>query len=105
MAALGFSLIKSSEPYQHGLNAAKANSAVIAAMGSPVEAGVLVNGKIHTTNDSGDADLAIPVSGPKGSGKVFVTATRSAGVWSYSAVVFKADGSPKRINLEPTPTP
>src|SRR3954470_2898454 len=58
-------ILKSSEAYQTAVARAKSNEKVIAALGTPMEEGFPM-GKVNTNNDEGDADLSIPLTGPKG---------------------------------------
>jgi hypothetical protein len=58
-----------------------------------------VTGNINFANDSGNADLAIPLSGPQGHGTVYVVARKSAGTWSYDRFEVELDGAEERINL------
>jgi Cytochrome oxidase complex assembly protein 1 len=69
--------------------------AVIAKLGTPVTRGMFANGSYAiNTNGTGSVDLALPVSGPNGSGKLLIVGTRSNHQWSYSRlVVVPADGS------------
>jgi hypothetical protein len=68
-------------------------------LGTPIEEGWMVSGSINTSTTSGDADLAVPISGPKGRGKIFVTAHKSSGAWEYQVMLAAIDGSDQRINL------
>ena len=73
-----FSAIKSTDVYKHALARAKADPAVIEALGSPIKEGFLVSGNTNVNGASGEANLAIPVSGPKGNGTIYVAATTRA---------------------------
>lgn len=96
-------LIKSSDAYQGALTRAQTAPAVIAALGSPVTDGWFFTGNINITGSSGDADLSIPVSGPKGRATVHAVAHRKVGVWHFDhLVVALADGS-TRIDLSEPP--
>ncbi|HEX7260968.1 MAG TPA: cytochrome c oxidase assembly factor Coa1 family protein [Luteolibacter sp.] len=66
--------IKSSEPYKAPLAKAVANPQVQAALGTPVIDGFFMSGRINTAGPTGNASLEIPISGPKGKGKLFVEA-------------------------------
>lgn len=92
-------MMRSSEPYQVALRQARADPKVAEELGSPLEEGFFAQGSISTTNDSGSAELAIPVSGPKGSGVVEVAASRSAGVWTLQHVLVRVEGSGKELPL------
>jgi len=66
-----FGMIKSSEPYKHALAQAQSNPQVVAAVGTPIKASFFAGGNINLNNDAGNADLVIPVTGPKGAGTIF----------------------------------
>jgi hypothetical protein len=100
-----FGAIKSSEPYQHALVQARANPAVIAALGTPIEPGTFPSGTINIINSSGNADLTIPIAGPNGSATIYVIATKSAGQWTYTTLEVQPANSTNRIPLQPTPAP
>jgi hypothetical protein len=102
-----FGLMKQSDPYRHGLQAAQTHPAVIAALGSPIEPGFFASGNIHVDNASGEAKLAIPISGPKGEGTLYVEAEKQRGRWNYSALEADVGPGQPRIDLLPNapPTP
>jgi FlaG/FlaF family flagellin (archaellin) len=81
-----FGMIKSSDAYKEAIAQAKASPAVQSALGTPIEEGLLVTGNVNVNNDSGEANLAIPLSGPNGAGTLYVEAVKSAGAWSYSTL-------------------
>jgi Cytochrome oxidase complex assembly protein 1 len=93
-------ILKSSEPYQTAVAQAKANEKVVAALGTPIEEGFPM-GKVNTNNDTGDANLSIPLSGPKGKCTVYVVGTRSGGVWTYSKMSATITGTGEEIDLSP----
>jgi hypothetical protein len=95
-----FGLMKSCEACQEAIARAKANPSVQAALGTPVEDGLFVTGKISLSGTSGSADVRIPLSGPKGKAGIFVVASRSGGIWSYSTLVVAVDGTGERIDLQ-----
>ncbi len=99
IVALVFGLIKSSDVYKDALTQAQANESVSEALGSPIEAGFLVTGSINISGSSGDADIAIPISGPKGSGTIYAVATKSGGAWTFSTLNVQIKGSEERMNL------
>jgi hypothetical protein len=94
-----FGLMKSSDVYKEALARAKANPAVVRALGVPIEEGLFVSGSIQVSGPSGNADLAIPLSGPRGKGKVFLEARKSAGRWSFSKLLVEVDETKERIDL------
>jgi cytochrome oxidase complex assembly protein 1 len=94
-----FGTIKSSDVYQQALAKARSNQAVVGELGEPIEPGWLVSGTISVRDDSGNADLRIPVSGPKKSGAVYATAIKKQGKWDITALEVEIEGETKRINL------
>src|SRR3712207_3736712 len=80
---VAMSAIKSSEVYQGALKVAQAHPAVIERLGQPVEDGWFIQGNIKLDAAGGSANLAIPLSGPKGSGALHVRAVSPDGAWMY----------------------
>ena len=93
-------ILKSSEPYQTAVARAKANDKVVTALGTPIDEGFPM-GKVNTNNDSGEADLSIPLTGPKGKCTVYVVGTRTAGTWTYSKMSATITGTGDEIDLSP----
>jgi hypothetical protein len=58
-----------------------------------------VLGNIETTPTSGRAELAIPVSGPKGSGTLYVEAHKQAGLWKVDSLQLGIKDSEERTDL------
>ena len=96
---LAFSVMKSSDVYKEALARARAEPAVIEALGTPIRDGMFVSGKTNANGASGDADLAIPISGPKGKATLYVVATKSTGSWDFSSLVVEMHGTKERIDL------
>jgi hypothetical protein len=94
-----FSAMKSSDVYREALARAKAAPAVVAALGLPIKDGMFVSGSTNVNSASGEANLAIPISGPKGEGTLYVAATKSVGVWNYSSLVLEMKRTKRRIDL------
>jgi hypothetical protein len=69
-----FAAMKNSDVAKESLLRAQKNVALVQKVGTPIQAGWLVSGSINVSTTSGDADLAVPISGPKGQGKIYVTA-------------------------------
>jgi len=91
--------IRSSDAYQQALAKAKANPEVALRLGQPIQPGWFISGSINVSGPSGDADLSIPISGPKGKGTVYVVGKKSAGEWSYTRMEVEVEGQPGRIDL------
>jgi hypothetical protein len=91
--------IRSSDAYKQAMAKANANPEVVLRIGQPMQPGWLVSGNISVSGPSGDADLAIPVSGPKGKGTIYAVAKKSAGQWTFSRLEVEIEGQPGRIDL------
>lgn len=76
-------LIRNSDVVQGAVARAERDPQVVAALGTPLEVGWLTLGSIETSNGGGNADLTLPISGPRGSGQMIVEAVRREGVWQY----------------------
>ena len=94
-----FGAMKSTDVYKSALAQAEHHPSVIEALGSPVKAGLLVSGNTNINGASGEANLSIPISGPKGKGKIYVAATKSLGEWNYSGLVVEIEKNHQRIDL------
>jgi hypothetical protein len=94
-----FSAVKSTDVYKDALTRAKTHPAVIEALGSPVTDGFLVSGNTNVNGASGETNLSIPISGPKGKGTIYVAATKSLGRWNYSGLIFEIAKTHQRIDL------
>jgi hypothetical protein len=94
-----FSLFKTSDAYVMGLAAARADPRVAERLGTPIETGFFTTGNINVSGGgSGNANLAIPLHGPKASGTLYVVARRSAGEWKLLRLALDpGDGS--RLDL------
>ena len=94
-----FGLLKSTDAYQQGMSRARSDPVVIEALGLPIKDGWFLTGSVEVNAQSGTADLQIPVSGPKGAGTIYVAGTKIAGVWTYSRLNIKLDGSGQTVEL------
>jgi len=108
LAVLGFvglvfygvsSMMKSSDAYQLAVAQARMDPEVVSALGEPIVEGFLASGNINTNGSSGKADLAIPISGPKGGATIYLSATKSVGKWTFKDLVVEVDKSKDRIDL------
>jgi hypothetical protein len=97
--------IKSSDAYVGAIARAKASPAVTAALGAPLHEGWLVTGNIHVSGPTGLAELAIPVSGPKGQATIYVEATKHLGAWQFDHLVVQLEPTHERIDLAPIAPP
>ncbi len=94
-----FAGLKQSDAYKMAVARAKADPAVIEALGSPINEGWFMTGSTHVEGPGGEANLGIPISGPKGKGTLYAVATKSAGRWNYTTLEVEVSGREDRINL------
>jgi hypothetical protein len=94
-----FGALKSSGAYTEALARARADPRVKKALGEPIEPGFWVNGKVSAGGGGESADLAIPVSGPKGAGTLYAVGHNAGGGWQFSTLEVAVEGAPDRINL------
>jgi hypothetical protein len=100
-----FGLLKSSEPYQHAVAVASSNPDVVRELGAPIAPGWYVSGSINVSENSGDANLAIPLNGTLRHGTVYVVAKKIDGVWKYTSLKTLVEGHEAPIELLPLPPP
>jgi hypothetical protein len=94
-----FGAMKSTVVYKEALARANADPAVIEALGSPIKEGYFMSGSTNVNGASGESNLAIPISGPKGKGTIYVSAQKSLGEWRYSGLVVEVGKTHQRIDL------
>ena len=91
LVVIVFGAIKSTDVYKNARDRAASDPRVIAALGSPVQAGLFVSGNVHANNGTGDAAIELPISGPNGKGRVHAVATRDSSGWHYSVLTVKPE--------------
>lgn len=94
-----FGFMKSSDVYKEAIARAKAEPAIVQALGSPIREGFFVTGNINVNGSSGEASLAIPISGPNGKATIYVEASKSLGQWTFSHLVVEIEKTGERIDL------
>lgn len=99
IALVVFSAMKSTDVYKDALARVEAHPSVIEALGSPIKEGFLVSGNTNVNGASGEANLSIPISGPKGKATIYVAAIKSLGEWNYSGLVVEIEKTHERIDL------
>jgi hypothetical protein len=96
---LTFGMMKSSDAYGLAMARAQASPEVRAALGEPIQAGYMVSGRVNVSGPAGDANMSIPLSGPRGSGTLYLVAEKSAGQWRFEELVLEVEASGARIDL------
>src|ERR1700752_3942738 len=85
--AIVFGALKSSDAYKTALARAKADPRVVSALGSPTEDGFFPMGKTNVSGTSGQSDMTVSLSGPKGKGTLYFVASKFAGQWTFSKLM------------------
>lgn len=93
--------LKSSAPYEDTVALVQSHPEAIAALGEPIKAGMWLTGNISINNGEGEASFSVPVSGPDGSGTLFIEAEKRAGskTWDYSRRELQIEGDDDRTIL------
>jgi hypothetical protein len=93
-----FGVIKRSDVYEGAVARARSHPAATAALGEPIETGWFVSGSVEASGSGGEANLSVPLEGPRGEGTLYVEATKQAGAWSYQLLELAVEGG-ERIDL------
>ena len=99
IVAVIFGAMKMADPYQDAMARAQAHPEVVSELGEPITEGWFISGNINVNGPTGQANLAIPVSGPEGSGTIYVEGEKRAGTWDYDVMEIQIDGRADRISL------
>lgn len=94
-----FGLMKSSDVYQRAVATAKADVSVQQALGTPIQEGFFVSGNVNVSGPSGQADLSIPLEGPRSKASLYVIATKSGGQWTFSTLIVEMKDTGQRVDL------
>jgi hypothetical protein len=89
-----FGAIKSSSVYTEAVRRAQSNPQVIARLGTPIEPGWWVSGNVNIHNDSGTAQITIPIHGPKTSATIHADAIEENNSWKFTRLVVEGGGPP-----------
>lgn len=92
------SLLKNTDAYRLGLARLQASAAAVDALGPPISTG-MVQGSIHTTGPSGNADISFSVKGRRAEGTVYLQAHKDMGRWQVERAELEIDGRAGRIDL------
>ena len=92
--------IRSSDVAKEAVARAQSNPIVVQRLGAQIKEGWMMSGSINVSaGGSGDAELAVPISGPQGKATVYVTARKIAGTWNYSQMLAAIEGSGEKIDM------
>ena len=92
-------MLKQSDAYKTALARAQANPAVIEAIGAPISQTGTVSGNSNVNGATGEANLSVPLRGPKGKATLYVEAKKSADTWYFQSMQVKVEKTGERIDL------
>ena len=99
LVVMVFGLLGNSDVSNLAFATANSNPTITERLGHPLKKGWFVSGSIEVNPASGHAELAIPISGPKGKGTLYAEAHKQAGLWHMEILQFGSEDSNERINL------
>lgn len=91
--------ISGSAPYQDALSKAQEDEYIIQLLGEPIETDGIMQGEISFKNNTGIADISIPIKGPKGTATVYVIGTKENDQWTYSELYVIPDETNEQVDL------
>ena len=97
--AFVFKALGESEAAQASLREAQASTVLIEEIGEPMTVGWLVMGSVNVSNDSGEADIIVPIEGPKGTASVHTIEVREGGVGTMQEMTATVAGSGTTVDL------
>ena len=92
-------LLRSSDAFEDAVELARSNAVVIEALGEPIKAGWLPKGNLSISGSSGEADLSISLTGPQGTGTLYVVGSMRAMKWTFERAEVEIDATGERIDL------
>lgn len=94
-----FSAMRGSTVSQETFARVQASPVAQSLLGTPMEMGWIITGSVKTTNAEGNADMWIPVSGPKEAASVHVIGKKVNDQWNYIEMTLVTETTHKRIDL------
>ena len=92
-------LMTGSEPYEYALEKATNDPIVIQYLGDAIESNGMMQGNISLNNNSGQANITIPIKGNKDKGVITVVGKKNNGEWIYEELYVKIKEKNITINL------
>ena len=95
--------IRQSDVYRMAMAKARQNPRLVQILGTPIEPGWLASGSIQIENDSGSANLTIPIHGPREKAKMYLDARKRMGEWTFNSLTVKTDAGDQIELVPPKP--
>jgi len=92
-------LFTGAEPYKDGLAKVQQDEYLLSLLGEPIETDGIMQGNISYTNGDSNANIAIPIKGPKNTAKVYVVGTKENNKWSYTEMYVIINETDEQIDL------
>lgn len=88
-----------SVPYKDALAKVNEDEYVLEILGEPIENNGIMNGNISYKNNTGSADISIPIKGPKGEARLYVVGSKKDEQWAYSELYVIISETDEQIDL------
>ena len=80
------SALEGSQPYEYALEKINQDDEITNALGKPIEKDGMIQGSYNNSNGKKTADMKIPITGPNGSGVLFIEASGENDNWTYHVI-------------------
>lgn len=84
-------MMEGSQPYEYAFELINKDEELLKILGSPIEKDGMIQGNINWKNGDKSAKMAIPIAGPKGTGKLYIDATGKGDEWNYHEIRIEVD--------------
>ncbi len=92
-------LMTGSDPYKEALAKVKQDEYVIGILGEPIETDGIMQGNLSFENNTGNANISIPIKGPNGKAKLYVVGVKQNDQWTYSEMYVIISETDEQIDL------
>lgn len=79
-------LMEDSQPYEYAFELINNDEQLIDLLGTPIEKAGVIQGNISWNNGKKEAQMVIPIEGPKDSGTLFIDAYGQGDTWNYREI-------------------
>ena len=96
----GFSKItKDSDVTKHAINIINHNPEIQQKLGTNIETDGMFSGNMSVSNNTGVADISVPIKGSKGSGTAIIVGEKEFDKWKYEKIAVEIDETGEVIQL------
>lgn len=92
-------MFTASTPYMESVAAAQQDEYLQEVLGEPIETDGMMQGEISTTDGSGIANITIPIKGPNGEARIYLSGTKENGQWTYSKMEVVIEETNESVDL------